>query len=105
MDCSEREAGYGSAAAWVTISQEELKSLLEYDKETGLFCWKTLKGNRKAGWFAGSPLPNGYMTIRLNNTTYYSHRLAWVYENGVEPEYIDHKNQNRTDNRLENLRL
>lgn len=36
-----------------------------------------------------------------------AHRLVWIYHYGLIPDgmYVDHINQNRTDDRIENLRL
>ena len=33
------------------------------------------------------------------------HRLVWLYHFGEAPEIIDHINQNKADNRVENLRI
>lgn len=47
----------------------------------------------------------GYNLIRVDGTLYRSARLAWFYVHGRWPEpQIDHKNRNRSDDRLENLR-
>lgn len=56
---------------------------------------------------------SGYKTVNIrhrdNNQriTFYIHRLIWETFNGSIPEgmEIDHINTNRSDNRLENLRL
>jgi len=88
------------------ISQGELRNQIEYDGETGLWRWRdaTARVNRKAGWFAGAPIANGYMTLRVDGVTYYSHRLAWLWVYGYMPESLDHKNRDKTDNRIDNLR-
>lgn len=55
--------------------------------------------------------PNGYKTTlvntRIENERAYIHRLVWEAFNGAIPEgmEIDHINNDRSDNRLENLRL
>lgn len=82
-----------------------LKSLLQYDPNTGVFKWAVDRGNRiKAGSVAGSLRFNGYLAISIDWKRYYSHRLAYFYMYGVMPLEIDHINGIRDDNRIVNLR-
>jgi len=86
------------------ITQAELKELLNYDQETGVFTWKVSKPGRNFGSIAGTRHVNGYTHIQLNRKIYKAHRLAWLYVHGYFPECIDHINNNRDDNRIVNLR-
>lgn len=90
----------------MSITQNELKELLHYDPETGVFTWKVDRGSRyKAGSRAGSVGSYGYREIRLSNKLYKEHRLVWLYVYGVWPEFeLDHINGVTGDNRLCNLR-
>lgn len=82
------------------ITQERLKSLLTYDPDTGNFCW------RKTNKIAGTLHANGYRRVQIDGKTYLAHRLAWAYAHGAFPACnVDHINHNRSDNRIENLRL
>ena len=47
---------------------------------------------------------HGYIIIKIDGIGYKAHRLAWLYMYGVWPNFIDHKNHNRSDNRIVNLR-
>lgn len=88
------------------ITQNKLKSLFDYDKLTGHFTRRVARGSQKIGDAAGYLRNNGYVVIRINKVDCYAHRLAWLHEFGVVPDgEIDHKNGNRSDNRIENLRL
>ena len=88
-----------------TLTQEYLKSILDYDLDTGIFTWKVNKSQRtKIGDVAGW-LYNGYREIEINYKKYKLHRLAWLYVNGEMPKnLIDHIDGNRSNNKISNLR-
>jgi hypothetical protein len=87
------------------MTQQQLKSVLDYDPETGAFLWKRRKDNRHGGQQAGTLCKDGYVAIRCFNKTWRAHWLAWFYVRGVMPKEVDHINLNRSDNRIANLRL
>jgi len=77
----------------MSISQDRLRHLLTYEKETGTFTWniKSRNGLLKSGTIAGGKDAYGYRKIHLDGVTYKAHRLAWMYEYGVWPcGMIDH---------------
>ena len=72
-----------------------------------MFTWLRIKGqNRYTGRLAGwESSQDGYIWIRLNGRLYAAHRLVWLYVYGeFPPEFIDHINHIRNDNKLKNLR-
>ena len=88
------------------ITQAKLRRILNYNPETGVFTW-LVKPCRKyhVGMTAGTINKRGYVLIVINYIQYRAHRLAWMYIHGQMPDsQIDHINQNRSDNRLCNLR-
>lgn len=88
------------------ITHKKLQETLHYDKTTGIFIWKVTKNSRALeGEIAGSLNDRGYHRIRIDKKSYYSHRLAWLYEHGNLPvNQIDHINHIKSDNRIINLR-
>jgi hypothetical protein len=87
------------------ITAEELRELLDYDPEAGVFTWRVSRGGCVAGSKAGSPDRDGYIRVSLNKRFYGAHRLAWLYVHGEWPSHeIDHINCDSADNRIANLR-
>lgn len=86
------------------ISQYELKEVLDYDMNTGLFTWKTKNQKHNVGDIAGGDDGQGYIRICINKKTIRAHRLAWLYMTGEIPDVIDHINRIKSDNRFSNLR-
>lgn len=88
------------------LTQERLKELLDYDPLTGVFVWKVQASNNvKIGDIAGCNHSEGYRAITIAGKIYKAHRLAWLYVYGYLPEpQIDHKDQVRHHNFIENLR-
>ena len=91
------------------ISVSELRRVLDYDPATGIFRWKIIVGNNVSrhypGEVAGAPRNlNGYVQIGVNRTRYYAHRLAWFYIHGRWPVNIDHRDRNKQNNSIGNLR-
>lgn len=102
-------------------SQETVRRLLDYDKETGIFTWKerplsdfendmnppmshTTWNAQYAGNVAGSTDGN-YVKIQIKRQNYAAHKLAWIYVYGDEYQGdIDHKNRKKKDNWIDNLR-
>ena len=87
------------------LTPERLKELLHYDEDTGIFTRIKQVGSRGlVGDIAGS-LNHGYLQIMVDGEIYLSHRLAWLYVNGVWPkDQIDHIDGTRSNNRILNLR-
>jgi hypothetical protein len=87
------------------MTQDELKQLLSYNPNTGVFVWvRSLNNRAPVGAVAGCVNPLGYRQIRINGVIYLTHRLAWFYTHGEWPDSIDHINHKPGDNRLVNLR-
>jgi hypothetical protein len=88
-----------------TLTQKYLKSILDYNIDTGVFTWKVSKAQRtKIGDVAGS-LSDGYRKIGVNGKLYNAHRLAWLYVYGEMPKnLIDHIDCDRSNNKISNLR-
>jgi hypothetical protein len=87
------------------LTQEQLKELLHYDPETGVFTARLTRGAVFKGVSVGGIQKDGYIRIGISKKKYYAHRLAWFYVHGRWPsKQIDHINCQKIDNSIGNLR-
>ena len=83
---------------------EQVLALYNYDEDTGLFRHKRGTGRGKTGSIAGSIRKDGAVTLKVDDTIYYGHHLAWLIKYNEWPLRLDHENLNRSDNSIKNLR-
>lgn len=85
------------------LTQNQLKSVLHYNEETGVFTW--ISGHRKHKQAGHTAAPAYRTKITVFGKSYYAHRLAWLYVHGKFPAlFIDHIDGNVGNNAIKNLR-
>lgn len=90
--------------------EELLREYTEYDKHSGKVFWKKSPSARAPiGKEVGS-LADGYyysqITYKGSRYRFPLHKVVWFWEKGYYPKGIlDHKDFDRGNNRIENLRL
>jgi len=100
------------------LSAEDLHLIFDANYETGFLTWKPrhrdfFKSNRSASiWKAkfegqialNANHPDGYKTGLVFGKAYLTHRILLAMKLGYWPQFVDHINGNKADNRLCNLR-
>lgn len=91
------------------VTFDRIREFLSYDNFTGIFKWiKKPHGHlANIGDVAGSiSKRDGYQRITFAGKSYLSHRLAWYFVYNEWPsKNLDHIDNDRLNNRVENLRL
>src|SRR3972149_653667 len=87
------------------LTAAQLRSILDYDPETGIFRWKTPNRKRRPGAKAGWVRADGRNLIKVGFTRYLASRLAWLYVYGEWPErLVDHIDRDKANDAISNLR-
>jgi len=90
------------------LTHKEAHRLLKY--KDGILFWRRNIPNRDAskrdgGKPAGHVNVDGYVTVGVHGRSYYAHRIIFLMHYGYLPENdMDHIDQNKSNNRIENLR-
>lgn len=91
------------------MNMGHIREVLSYKPDEGVFIWLCDRkgGGARVGAIAGSRRPDGYVSIVVDQVKHYAHRLAWMFEVGSIPSWmeIDHIDHNPSNNRISNLRL
>lgn len=89
------------------ISIEELRELVRYDPETGKLYWLPgVPNNSYAGKEAFTAVSDGGRRVGMvRGRMYKAHQVCWALHYGVWPAgIVDHKDRDRGNNRIGNLR-
>ena len=82
-----------------------LHEAFHYDPGTGVVTRKYSAGNVKAGSPCGRPDSKGYLRVFFRGKDHKIHRLAWYLHYGEWPKtQLDHRDGDKTNNRISNLR-
>lgn len=87
------------------MTQDEALRLFEY--RDGQLYWRIKPSRRDPiGMVAGSQdRSRGYVAVTRNRKHYYAHQIVFLMHHGVIPLEVDHINGDKSDNRVENLRV
>jgi hypothetical protein len=86
------------------LTQTYLHSVFKY--ENGQLYWIGNRQGAKKDKPISSKVGHGYLGCMLDGKHYLLHRLIYLYVHGHMPDGdVDHINGNRSDNRIENLRV
>lgn len=92
-----REMLYEDFVEFFEISEESPSGLV----------WRKDYLKNKSGDIASDSVIKGYHRVYMNRETFLVHRIVWLLKYGSIDKFlvIDHKNLNRSDNRISNLSL
>lgn len=87
------------------LTVERVRELLRYDPNTGQLWWRKRRRGVNTAKRAGASHCLGYRVITVDGRSYKEHRVIWLCVHGQWPDqYIDHIDQNKSNNRIDNLR-
>ena len=79
------------------ITQERLKEL--YDYRDGAFFWKSTGQEHKPTPITAN---HRYHRLVVDKKAYAVHRLVFLYHHGYLPKIVDHVDNDRSNNKIEN---
>ena len=102
-----RPAMFSSNAPPITrcdmLTQELVNSVFEY-RDGDLYYKKSVSKKARQGRKAGGIVSSGYVLVTINKKQIYAHRVIFLMHYGYLPNYIDHIDGIKLNNKIENLR-
>ena len=87
-----------------TMTKDEINSIFIISEDGKLF-WKNDRSSSvKAGMRAGYVHKDGYEIVKVKGIKFRVHRIIYAYYNDSWPLIIDHKDRNKLNNSIDNLR-
>lgn len=94
-----------------SLTKEFLEERIDYNPVLGSMVWKPLKGDdpsgfnkRLAGKSVGSKTVSGHIKVEIAGVQTYAHRIAFFLQYNYWPVEVDHKDQDPSNNKIDNLR-
>ncbi len=85
------------------LNQDMVKYLFDY--KDGAIYWRVSRCNKvKVGSMAGMARGDGRRIVSINAKLYLASRVIFLWHNGYLPVVVDHKDRNKLNDRIENLR-
>jgi hypothetical protein len=78
-----------------------------FDYNDGTLFWKRVNNHCysvKPGDKAGSINSSGALCVKVDGKNYLNHRIIFAMHHGYVPEFVDHADGDRLNNKIENLR-
>jgi len=88
-----------------TNMQEYVRSIVDYDPETGIFTWRRREDGRNSR-FAGKPAgskANNYISMKIGKRSFHAHRLAFLWMTGSIPKWVKALDGDLTNTKWSNL--
>lgn len=88
----------------IKLDKEKVRIAYNYDSNTGILTNKSNRRGVVVGNKVGSPTSKGHLFSTLDGKSFPTHKICFLHYHGHLPEFIDHINGVRDDNRIKNLR-
>ena len=85
------------------ITQQEVRERYDYHPD-GYLTYRFTRGRAREGERVGSISQRGYIQTKIRGKHLFTHRLIYIWHYGKIEYQIDHINNDKIDNRIENLR-